>query len=251
MNLFFQNLNQKVVIWCISTPSDNCLALAAGKLPANDQQKAARFKNTKQGAWWAYVRLAMRNILGTYVGCEADDLKFQFSATRKPSLASEHKSGIFFNLSHCSNVALLAVTECSEVGIDIEKIKKISDMSLVAKHFFSKAEQQYFESFITQKKDQIFYEIWTQKESLIKANGGGLSLPLDAFDAVGLSTKNWTAIKPVSTQFAFAEYRTRALCLSEFGLSVSHKAAISVSVGKRSEIENPKIKMVRYLPEHD
>lgn len=246
--MFFHDLRGNTTIWCISTPSDICLAQAVTRLPTHEQQRSASFKNTRHGNWWAYVHLVMRNILGKYIGCDGSDLTFQYSSNNKPSLALVHEPKLFFNLTHCSDIALLAVNDCGELGVDVENIKRLSDMRLVVKHFFSKAEQQYFAQLHGDKKVDVFYEIWTQKESVIKANGGGLSLPLDAFDVVGTTTKNWTSIQPRGDQFGLTEYATRALCLSELGLAKTHKAAISVD--KKTIKGIPSIKMQHYLPEH-
>ncbi|MFT6269793.1 MAG: 4'-phosphopantetheinyl transferase [Alphaproteobacteria bacterium] len=240
-------MNNNVVIWCISTPNDHLLETAASRLPEHERQRSARFKNTHHAQWWAYVHLAMRNILGAYTQHATSDLRFQYSAKGKPSLAIKHEPAIFFNLSHCSDIALLAVSDCPDLGVDVENVKAMSDMSSVAKHVFSDAEQHYFENLSDLYKVPGFYKFWTQKESIIKANGGGLSLPLDAFDVVGVTSKKWKNIIPKTTHFGLQTYLTRELCLSEFGLSETHMAAITFA--KQSGEQIPKIKMLTYLPD--
>jgi len=67
----------------------------------------------------------------------------------------------------------------SPLGVDIEVIKPI-DMK-IAERFFSRREYQ---NLIQQhESDQLdyFFKLWSLKESYIKAEGKGLSIPLDTF----------------------------------------------------------------------
>jgi 4'-phosphopantetheinyl transferase len=65
------------------------------------------------------------------------------------------------------------------VGIDVEEIKPI-DFD-IAKRFFSSNEHRQFLQQPEDKKLAFFYDIWTMKEAVIKAEGKGLSIPLDSF----------------------------------------------------------------------
>lgn len=86
--------------------------------------------------------------------------------------------GFHFNLSH-SGEWIVCVFDASIVGIDIELIKSI-DLK-IAKRFFTKEEFEYIIN--VERKESLvrFYELWTLKESYIKAIGKGLSIPLDSF----------------------------------------------------------------------
>ena len=66
----------------------------------------------------------------------------------------------------------------SRVGIDIEEIKPIDPLE-----FKSQMTNFEWES-INQSKNKLyaFYLYWTQKESVIKAYGKGLSVPLHSFE---------------------------------------------------------------------
>ncbi len=85
---------------------------------------------------------------------------------------------IHFNLSHSENM-VLAVFADAEVGCDIEYIKK-ADLEL-AKRFFCPEEYEFIAGLEGEKQDNAFYQIWTMKESFLKATGMGMELPLNAF----------------------------------------------------------------------
>lgn len=81
-----------------------------------------------------------------------------------------------FNISHSGNWVVGAIGS-GEIGIDIER----KDSILVSqfKKIFSEEE---WES-IKNSKDSldIFYRLWTMKESYVKAEGRGLTIPLNSF----------------------------------------------------------------------
>jgi 4'-phosphopantetheinyl transferase len=89
-----------------------------------------------------------------------------------------------YNISHSGDWIICAINNM-EIGIDIEKIQPV-DFE-IAEQFFSK--EEYYD--LMRKKDmdriEYFYELWTLKESYIKAIGKGLSIPLNSFS---LSVEN-------------------------------------------------------------
>ena len=83
-----------------------------------------------------------------------------------------------FNISHSGSWVICAV-DCTTVGIDVEHIAK-PDLA-IAKRFFHARE--YMEMMDLEEKQRInrFYDLWTLKESYVKAIGKGLSCSLDSF----------------------------------------------------------------------
>lgn len=97
-----------------------------------------------------------------------------------------------FNVSHGGKYVVL-VTDKNPVGIDIEEMRERS--FIVATKVFTKDEQQW----MSEDKLRRFFYLWTQKESLVKAEGCGITIPLESFsvlpfekgDSVVLNGKNW------------------------------------------------------------
>ena len=73
----------------------------------------------------------------------------------------------YFNIAHSKGVVVYVEDENSPIGIDIEKIRAVDDS---LKRYISN-EEEY--SYI--KDDKSFFEIWTNKESLTKTIGIGLT----------------------------------------------------------------------------
>jgi 4'-phosphopantetheinyl transferase len=81
---------------------------------------------------------------------------------------------MFFNLSHCSGVSLLAFDPENEIGADVEKIDEEFDYEPIVKRWFTQDEDRYiYQSPETSRKR--FYEIWTRKEAYLKAIGEGIT----------------------------------------------------------------------------
>jgi 4'-phosphopantetheinyl transferase len=67
-------------------------------------------------------------------------------------------------------------------GIDIEKIRsEISDQA-IAERFFCSRENDWLQSLPGDQRIQGFFRLWSVKESILKADGKGLSIPLADVD---------------------------------------------------------------------
>lgn len=99
-----------------------------------------------------------------------------------------------FNLSHSGTYAA-AVFSSVETGIDIEQIRKAN--LRLAQRFFSKDEYRYLENTRKEEQDRVFSELWTKKESYIKAVGKGMHLPLYGFSVLSGEASFLTWDRPV------------------------------------------------------
>ncbi len=85
----------------------------------------------------------------------------------------------YFNISHSDGYIALAIDQVP-VGIDIENIRNAEED--LRNYISNDEEKKYIHD------DESFFEVWTNKEALVKANGNGInqkiktiqSLPLNA-----------------------------------------------------------------------
>lgn len=98
--------------------------------------------------------------------------KFIYNEYGKPSLKGNDKPN--FNISHCKELAVCAVAD-DPVGVDAEKIRDFSER--VMKRCFTASENDYVKK--SSSPNKAFFQLWTLKESYIKAIGIGLSYPLN------------------------------------------------------------------------
>jgi 4'-phosphopantetheinyl transferase len=152
-------------------------------LSEEERARAARFHFLRDRRYFTATRALLRMILGSYADYDPKELVFHYSETQKPSLSSA-KSGrqIEFNVSHSGEVALLAFTQGRAVGVDVEKVRQDFEHEAIACRFFSEREQRQLAALAPEQRYPGFFRCWTRKEAYIKAQGVGLSLPLDQFD---------------------------------------------------------------------
>ena len=148
------------------------------KMPDFRKEKADKYRFMKDkacsvGAWGLLqYALSQMNI--------KDDTDVIYNEYGKPFLKN-HKD-VFFSLSHSENMVMCAISD-EEIGCDIQIIEDKKDNILkIAKRFFTTKESEYMESLSDDEVMDVFYRIWTAKESYIKATGEGLSKDLASFE---------------------------------------------------------------------
>jgi len=151
-----------------------------GLLSPDEIDRADRFAFERLRVSYEVSHGALRVLLAQYVGCDPGDLAFTFGTWGKPALRGE--SRVRFNMSHSGELAVYAIALDCEVGVDVEKVREISDLEEIAERFFSRAEVSELLSIGDAKQRRAaFFRCWTRKESYIKSVGDGLSSGLDQF----------------------------------------------------------------------
>jgi 4'-phosphopantetheinyl transferase len=138
-----------------------------------------------------------------------ESLDFEENRYGKPSLRGAAR--LQFNLSHSGDWCVCAVSE-SAVGIDVEQIRQ-QELDWADKLL---ADDEKAELLALTGYDRLkrFYEIWTLKESYVKALGRGLSHGLNTFSVTAASLG------------ALAPYRAAGYWLDD-----SHPAAVCAMGG--------------------
>ena len=103
------------------------------------------------------------------------DCCFGYGEQGKPYLLDGE--GLHFNLSHSGRWVVLAYGS-GPVGVDVEQ-KRTGDLDSIAKRFFNPDEQSFVQS-----NPEMFFRIWTGKESYLKYLGTGLTTPLNSFSVL-------------------------------------------------------------------
>ena len=174
---------QDVEVWLISCGSSTESDCFGELLSLDERERAARFHRELDRKRFRVVHTAMRRILADYLKVGPRDIIFSSRMGAKPEFDSLFNGGgLQFNLSHSSELALLAVARGARVGVDIEWMKPKFPIDEIATRFFSAAEISVLNTLPADERVEAFFSCWTRKEAYIKALGEGLSIPLDSFD---------------------------------------------------------------------
>jgi 4'-phosphopantetheinyl transferase len=123
----------------------------------------------------------MRAILSKYVGEPPERISFAFEHRGKPRLGDAHvATNLKFNLSHSADLALLAVVQDCEVGVDVEELRPVKELEHLVARYFHRDEASDVMS-ATGNRDAAFFKCWTAKEAVLKAFGSGIAESLDHF----------------------------------------------------------------------
>ena len=111
---------------------------------------------------------------------------------------------LFFNLSHSGERVMCAIS-CFDVGCDVEKIKPVN--LKIAERFFFENEYKVIAKLTTeQERQDMFFRLWTLKESFMKVTGLGMKLPLDSF-SINISDEEISVSQNVDENtYYFKEY---------------------------------------------
>ena len=152
-------------------------------LSEDERQRADKLRVEDKKQQYIITRGALRQRLGLLTNIDPKDFVFEYLEHGKPVLANNHQcTDIKFNVSHSNDLALIAIAQEQNIGIDIEKINCESNHQALMTRFFSKAEQTEFQTMPDANMARAFCACWTRKEAFIKAVGDGVSYGLDKFD---------------------------------------------------------------------
>jgi 4'-phosphopantetheinyl transferase len=127
----------------------------------------------------------LRMILSQYLKCPPGMIEYDVGKYGKPFLKNQsfqHK--IHFNMSHSQDMAVYAVALDVAIGVDIEKIEYETNIVDLINHVFTSQEIKVFMATEDALKHQVFYEIWTRKEAILKTTGEGLNFPLTELEVL-------------------------------------------------------------------
>lgn len=144
-------------------------------LTAAERAQAARFRFERDASHWRACRTALRFILGEALDLDPADIALELGAHGKPHLPPPHH-GVHFNLSHCRDLALVALCQSGPVGIDLEPEGRTPTLLGCEPAFCHPEEIASLPSSADERAARLL-DLWTSKESLLKALGTGLSLP--------------------------------------------------------------------------
>lgn len=120
-------------------------------LPAAERERAVAMHRSEARKRWVAARWALRGVLGRYLEQDPAAIELRLGDRGKPFLA-DPDAPLRFNLSHSGELALIAVAERREVGVDVQRIGS--------------------------RHPARFYAEWARREAIAKCHGTGLWAPL-------------------------------------------------------------------------
>jgi 4'-phosphopantetheinyl transferase len=150
-------------------------------LSSDEQVRMQGFRFEQDRTRYAVSHAILRILLGRYRGVLPSSIAFDRNECGKPGLVPDlGLPEIAFNLSHTTRIGILAVAAGLVVGADVEEVRPVE--AGTAEKYFSARELAALKTLNSEDWLQGFYNCWTRKEAIVKAEGVGLHARLDAFD---------------------------------------------------------------------
>lgn len=167
-----------------------------GVLDSTERQKLARLVRVEDRARYLTAHALVRLLLADRTGTPAADLRFERTCRRcggdhgKPQFVAADGCArsvpVGFNLAHAGDRVVVAVADDHgvEVGVDVEAIPGRDDAVLAGAGpgLLTASERAVYRGQAVDRRGYAFARWWTRKESLLKATGEGLTVPLSAVE---------------------------------------------------------------------
>jgi 4'-phosphopantetheinyl transferase len=174
--------HHEVHVWMVSLDVPEPIRIGHFcNLSRDEKERAERFYFDRDRFRYIVARGVLRRLIGLYLDLNPANIQFIYSDYGKPFL-DRKETALTFNVSHSGDLALLAFSYNRLIGVDVERIRPLSDAKPIAERFFSPTEYNQFITVPEKLEVEAFFNCWTRKEAYIKAIGDGLSYPLDVFD---------------------------------------------------------------------
>jgi 4'-phosphopantetheinyl transferase len=181
-NTAIPSLSEEVHVW-LAEPTKchrpELIATYLSWLDAEERSRYERFRFPHHRHEYLVAHALLRSSLSNYGNCLPEDWRFSKNAYGRPEIQPGCGQPLLrFNLSHTEGLVACAITQSATVGIDVERITRLGDLRAIAEVSFAPEELTVLSQLPDYDGRQYFFRLWTLKEAYVKAQGKGLSMPL-------------------------------------------------------------------------
>lgn len=224
-----------VVVVASLHASGEALAEAARTLSAHERTRYEDYTNAVVARRFAVARALVRHVLSDALGMAPAAVPIVSGLHGKPRLAYEASTRpLWFSVAHTEDLALVALSYGSEVGVDVERIRAIEQWERVADRVLDPAERAQLRVAVDAGEDAgtAFLRHWCRVEAELKAIGcgiAGLEAHLAGKRPLGLRVRDLDALPlPADVAATGARYQASvALCAA--GVESARQSAFAAS----------------------
>jgi len=176
----FSFLNHAINVWHVST-GDNAVLfeLCKNALTAKELERVSFFKFKKVQDNYVFSQGTLRLLLSQYLNIPPREV--QIGRLKKGKPYSIDNPNLRFNISNSGSKIIYGFSFDEELGIDLERIRPLSDLDNLINRNFNSYERAYIAG-LKDKKENRFFKFWTIKEAYLKAIGVGMRLTPDKLE---------------------------------------------------------------------
>jgi 4'-phosphopantetheinyl transferase len=151
-----------------------------------ERQTCTRLLNETHRARYTCAHALLRLVLADRLQIAAQKIEIQPGLNRRPELGRRHAAqapGLDFNLSGTPGHVACAVGHDVRVGVDLEFPRPEHVIAELLERVLTHRERRWYAD---ADDPRAFYQLWTLKEALAKADGEGLGLPFNQIETLPL-----------------------------------------------------------------
>lgn len=152
-------------------------------LSKDEEEKASKFRFTEDRERFLWGRIQLKRLLAAYLDENTEAIILNSTKDGKPFLVKKVHQHIHFNISHSGNLIIIGFSR-APIGVDVEMMSKQVEIKRISQNYFSLDERKAIDRVSKEKKEIMFFDIWTKKEAVIKGIGKGLGIPLKSFNVM-------------------------------------------------------------------
>jgi 4'-phosphopantetheinyl transferase len=163
-------------VWLVDLRAPSS-AFRENTLSDAERARASRFVFACDRKRFIASHCALREILAHYTSQSPSEIAYDENAFGKPTLTYDagRRATVTFSLSHSKDIAAVAVSTSSSIGVDVEICSLPQDYLGVARTVFSPEENRAITDMPLDRHARAFFTCWTRKEAYLKALGVGFS----------------------------------------------------------------------------
>ncbi|HVR61096.1 MAG TPA: 4'-phosphopantetheinyl transferase superfamily protein [Polyangia bacterium] len=148
----------------------------------DERARQARLVFARDRVAFAVTRALVRAALSRYAEVQPSDWRFAPGPNGRPRVvAPAGVAAPHFSVSHTAGLIACLITPEPRAAVDVERLRPVDDALAIADRHFAPEEIAALRACAGEVEERnLFFALWTLKESFLKALGQGLSLPLDA-----------------------------------------------------------------------
>jgi len=175
------------VWWATPLEPESAPGLVA-LLDGHERERLARFRRPADAARYLGAHALTRLVLGELVGLAPAAVPIERTCRcGEPHGKPTTPGGPGFSLTHAGGVVGVSVWPDGPVGLDVEPVRDLPDLTAIMRHTASPAELTGGPTGV-----EGFFAAWTRKEALLKATGDGLAGAMSAITLDGAAVRGWT-----------------------------------------------------------
>lgn len=187
---------RRVGIWrLLLTDPSLCEADA---LSEDERCRAGRFSSFELARRYIAAHVGLRRLLADHLGMSPAEVPVAVGSHGKPRIdpARMPLARVGFSLAHSQDIALVAIAEDVDVGVDVEWLGTPMNTDALVLEALTIRERAALPAHSSPGRSIALHRHWVRKEAVLKAVGLGLSVPPSLIETGPISASEGTSEIP-------------------------------------------------------